>query len=77
MGEVVDGGLVGRVGGALADVDATMTLPRAVLDRFVLRESTIDDELAAGAITSSPTPAAAPPGRPARHFSIWSHLIEP
>lgn len=77
--EVVDGGLIGRVGGsALPDLDATVTLERAVLDRFVLRESTIDDELAAGAVTCTPADA------PLRHlvdllddFTIWSNVIEP
>ena len=77
--EVVDGGLVGRVGGSpLADLDATVTLERPVLDRFVLRESTIDDELASGTITCTPDDTAL------RRlvdllddFSIWSPIIEP
>ena len=74
-----DGGLVGRVdGAALPEVDATVTLTRPVLDRFVLGESTIDDELAAADVT------CAPDDRPLRAlfdlldtFSIWARVIEP
>lgn len=77
--EVVDGGLIGRVGGAaLPEVDATVTLTRPVLDRFVLGESTIDDELHAGSITCHPDDA------PLRGlfdlldtFSVWVPIIEP
>ncbi len=76
--EVVDGGLVARVGGAIDDVDATVTLERAVLDRFVVGETTLDDELDAGSISATPDDG------PLRTlvglldtFSIWAPIIEP
>jgi alkyl sulfatase BDS1-like metallo-beta-lactamase superfamily hydrolase len=76
--EVVDGGLVARVGGSIHDVDATVTLERAVLDRFVLGETTLHEEIDAGNVT------VVPDDGPLRTlldlldtFSIWAPIIEP
>ena len=76
--EAVDGGLFARIGAPIDDVDATVTLTRADLDRFVLGEATLDEALDAGVITVEPD--AAPLRTLLDHldtFSIWARVIEP
>jgi alkyl sulfatase BDS1-like metallo-beta-lactamase superfamily hydrolase len=58
--------------------DATVTLTRAALDRFILGESTLDDESKSGKITV--TPDIAPLDRLLAlldEFSLWFNIIEP
>ncbi len=78
--EVVDGGLVARVGADLTplDLDATVTTTRAALDRFVLGEATVDDEIAAGHLHADPHDGALRGfvGLLDR-FSVWAPIIEP
>lgn len=76
--EVVDGGLVTRVGGPIDDVDATVTLTRPVLDQVMRRETTLEDALAAGELVVAPD--AGPLHALSAlldDFSLWSPLIEP
>ena len=58
--------------------NATVTLTRAALDRFILGESTLDDESKSGEITVKPDIAPLD-GLLALlgDFSLWFNIIEP
>jgi alkyl sulfatase BDS1-like metallo-beta-lactamase superfamily hydrolase len=73
-----NGALSHVIGRTDPDADATITLTRAALNRFILGQSTLDDEAKSGEITVSPSiaPLDTLLGL-LDDFDLWFNIIEP
>jgi alkyl sulfatase BDS1-like metallo-beta-lactamase superfamily hydrolase len=66
------------VGRGAPDADAQITMTRGALNRLILREATVDDEIASGEIAVQPSlePLLQLLGL-LDEFEFWFHLVEP
>jgi alkyl sulfatase BDS1-like metallo-beta-lactamase superfamily hydrolase len=73
-----NGALSHVIGRTHEAADATITLTRAALNRFILGESTLDDEAKSGEITVEPDLAPLDELLALLDvFSLWFNIIEP
>jgi alkyl sulfatase BDS1-like metallo-beta-lactamase superfamily hydrolase len=76
--EVVHGTLSHSLGRTDPTADATVTLTRPALNRFILGETTLSEEAAAGEIHVTPDHTALDLlGSYLDTFSLWFHITEP
>jgi alkyl sulfatase BDS1-like metallo-beta-lactamase superfamily hydrolase len=75
--ELIHGVLNHVVGRAAPDADAQVTLTRTALDRLILRQTTVDDELASGEIAVSDADALNQLLALLDDFEFWFNLVEP
>ncbi len=75
--ELTHGVLNHVVGRAAPDADAQVTLTRTALDRLILRQATVDEELASGEVEVSDADALNQLLALLDDFEFWFNLVEP